>query len=140
MNGQGNAPQLVLQVPSEVIRLLTAILSGIQRLEAEAQDIKKRLAWQRPTLAVELPPATPVAAAGQMPIRSVAARGPGSSHTPAGPQAAARIKALQQSLQVSGARLAARLGIAQTMVWKISRSQGGISHVVHEAMKKLEAV
>lgn len=147
----GNGLQLVLAVPPEVIRLLTDIKSSLQRVEAELREIKVRLArpvplpevWRRPMPSVETPTATAlprlVEPPAPAPLPKPKPRGRASTHTPAGPDAAKRMKALMTRTALTGAGLARKLGISQTCVSAVGRGVSGISFRLDEAMSKLEA-
>jgi hypothetical protein len=150
-------PQIVLQVPPEVLRLLGAIRSSLQRIEQEVRDCKLRLGWpavhaqppapaidrnaassesgkikELPKLAIAQPAAPPAGSRGYP--RGLAAR-----HAPPGRAAANRMKDLQVRLGISRTELARRLGMNGSGVSNIAAGKRGISHRIHEAMVKLEA-
>lgn len=140
-------PQIVLSVPPEVIRLLSGILSCLQRIEVEVRDTKARLAWSRPPQGAETPsvrdtsgtrPAPILRSVPEIPPAQRARSGPASTQTPAGPVAAQRMKKLRTRLGVSGVELARRLGLSQSALSAVENDRRGISWRVHEAMQKLE--
>ncbi len=119
-----------------ILGLLSKIASSLQRLEAEARDIRLRLGWPV-AAAPATPKAIPFAVAPvdgddepRRPQRAVA--------MPRGDVASARMRRLRHRLDLSQGELAERLGVTSQMISHIESGRSGISVRLDEALGTLE--